>query len=381
MIGSYFPQIGGLRQNKHSLSLLDLSGSGPGHRKSIAAALPLCALLATVLVGLLDIVPHQAKAESTQSAQAFFQGKTVTLIVPYGAAGGYEYWAAALKPYLEKALGASRIDIVNKPGGGGLVGEDNLYQATPDGLTIGEVNGGGSIFAQIIDKPGVNFDMTKFGWLGSPDVETTITAARSGAPYKSFADMWKLRGGADKVVGLSAGYGGEDYVGTALPLATFGIPYQMLVAYQGSSAAKAGLLRGDGDIASYGYSVFRPFIQSNSVVALYITAANPSTLLPGLPTIVQLAGQYKLSQTNIHTLEVFAHAVNMGKDWAAPPGVPADRLEFLRTAFRQAAQDPAFLDTAKKVGRVGGYTSPDDLQQTIASVIKNKSAFTPYLKQ
>ena len=71
---------------------------------------------------------------------------------------------------------------------------------------------------------------------------------------------------------MSAGYGGEDYVGTALPLATFGIPYQMLVAYQGSSAAKAGLLRGDGDISSYGYSVFRPLIESHSVVPLFITA-------------------------------------------------------------------------------------------------------------
>jgi tripartite-type tricarboxylate transporter receptor subunit TctC len=166
-----------------------------------------------------------------------------------------------------------------------------------------------------------------------------------------------------------------------LPLATFGIPYQMLVAYQGSSAAKAGLLRGDGDIASYGYSVFRPFIQSKSVVPLYITAANPSALLPGLPTIVQLASQYKLSPTSTHAIEVFAHAVSMGKDWAAPPGVPTDRLEFLRAAFRQATRDPGFLDTAKKAGRVGGYTSPDELQQTIASVIKNESEFTPYLKQ
>ncbi len=350
-------------------------------RQIFTAAAVSCCLIGAVLVGFFNFMPRQAMADTTQTARDFYKGKTVILIVPYGAAGGYEYWAAALKPYLEKTLGVSRIDIVNKPGGGGLVGEDNLYQAAPDGLTIGEVNGGGSVFAQIVHKAGVNFDMTKFGWIGSPDVETTITAARSGAPYKSFGDLWKLRGGTDKVVGLSAGYGGEDYVGTALPLATFDIPYQMLVAYQGSSAAKAGLLRGDGDISSYGYSVFRPLIESHSVVPLFITAASPSALLPGLPTVLQLADQYKLPQTSVHALTVFAHAVNMGKDWAAPPGVPADRLAFLRTAFREAAQDPGFLDTAKKAGRVGGYTSPDDLEQTIASVIQNEAEFTPYLKQ
>ena len=171
MITGHFRPNGELRQKiRRFLSFVDRSGAGPHHRKGVAAALPLCSLLVTILVGLLGILPRQAKAESTQSGQAFYQGKTMTVIVPYGAAGGYEYWAAALKPYLEKTLGVSRIDIVNKPGGGGLVGEDNLYQAAPDGLTIGEVNGGGSIFAQIIHKPGVNFDMTKFGWIGSPDM-------------------------------------------------------------------------------------------------------------------------------------------------------------------------------------------------------------------
>jgi tripartite-type tricarboxylate transporter receptor subunit TctC len=144
---------------------------------------------------------------------------------------------------------------VNRPGGGGLVGEDFLYTAKPDGLTLGEVNGGGSVFDQIVDKPGVNFDMTKFGWIGSPNIETPLTAARSDSEYKSFADLWNLRGGAKKVVALSAGYGGTDYIGVVLPLETFGIPYRVLLAYQGSSAAKAGLLRGDGDIANYGYSV------------------------------------------------------------------------------------------------------------------------------
>jgi len=339
------------------------------------------ASLATILIGLLSFIPQQANAQSVQSAKAFFQGKIMTVIVPYGAAGGYEYWAATLKPYLEKELGVARIDIVNKTGGGGVVGEDYLYQAAPDGLTIGEVNGGGSTFAQIIHKPGITFDMAKYSWIGSPNIETTVTAARAGSPYKSFADLWKLRGGTVKVVGLSAGYGGEDYVGTALPLSTFGIPYTMLLAYQGSAAAKAGLLRGDGDIASYGYSVFRPLLQTKNVIPLYITGATPSALLPGLPTVLQLARQYKLPQASIDTIDVFAHAVNMGKDWAAPPGVAADRLAYLRAAFKKAVADPGFIAAAKKAARVAGYTSPEDLEQTIASVIKDEAKFTPFLKE
>ncbi|HUZ67296.1 MAG TPA: hypothetical protein VMU56_06495, partial [Beijerinckiaceae bacterium] len=93
-------------------------------------------LSGALLLALLNWAPRQANAAPGQSAQAFYKGKIITVIIPYGAAGGYEYWAAALKPYFEKALGVSRIDLVNKTGGGGLIGANDLYQAKPDGLTI-----------------------------------------------------------------------------------------------------------------------------------------------------------------------------------------------------------------------------------------------------
>ena len=321
------------------------------------------------------------QAGAKNAATAFYAGKVLTLVVPYGAAGGYEYWAAALKPYLEKALGVARIDIVNKTGGGGIVGANYVYTANPDGLTIGEVNGIGSIFAQIGKKPGVAFDMRKFSWIGSPDVETTVTVARSAGRFKSFGDLWRLRGGQKKIVALSAGYGGSNYVGTAIPLSSFGIPYRMLLAYQGSSAVKAGLLRGDGDLASYGYPVFRPVIQSHNVVPLFVSAEKPLAALPKVPTIVDLAKKYKLPQAKISLLDAFSRAVNMGKDFAAPPGVPAGRLAFLRAAFKKAAESDGFVATTKKAGRVSGYTSPQSLKATVAAVIKNKADFAPFLKR
>jgi tripartite-type tricarboxylate transporter receptor subunit TctC len=357
------------------------AGFGAASRWKGLAALMTTACLAAALLIAPKVMQQAARAQSAQSAQAFYKGKVLTVIVPYGAAGGYEYWAAALKPYLEKALGVSRIDIVNRPGGGGLVGQDHLYAAKPDGLTIGEVNGGGSIFDQIVNKPGVNFDLTKFDWIGAPNVEDPLTAARSDSPYKNFADLWKLRGGANKVAVLSAGYGGSDYIGATLPLAEFGIPYKVLLAYQGSTAVKAGLLRGDGDIANYAYSTFLPLIKAHNVAPLFLTAPTPSPELPGLPTVLQLAQQYKLPASSVDTLNLFTRAASIGKDWAAPPGVPADRLALLRSAFQKAVENPALVATAKKAGRIAGYISAATLQQTFENIIKNKDKFTPFLKQ
>jgi len=322
-----------------------------------------------------------SQAKAAQSAADFYRGKVLTIIIPYGAAGGYEYWAAAIKPYFQKELGVERIDLVNKTGGGGLVGANTLYMSKPDGLTIGDVNGTGALIAQLINKPGVSFDVKKYGWIGAANIETTVTVAGASSPYKTFSDLAKLRGGKTKVTGLSDGYGGEDYVGTALPMATFGIPFRMLLAYQGSSFAKAGILRGDGDISSFGYSVWQPVLKSHSVVPLFVATTKPFAALPNVPTILSLGKKYKLSARKMALLTDFVHVVGMGKDFATPPGTPADRIAFMRAAFKKAAENPAFVAVAAKAGRVAGYTSPKELQDTVNDVFTNKAEFLPFLKK
>jgi tripartite-type tricarboxylate transporter receptor subunit TctC len=48
-------------------------------------------------------------------------------------------------------------------------------------------------------------------------------------------------------------------------------------------------------------------------------------------------------------LELFFARAAMGRPFVAPPGVPADRIAALRTAFDATLADPAFLDDAKKL--------------------------------
>ena len=38
----------------------------------------------------------------------------------------------------------------------------------------------------------------------------------------------------------------------------------------------------------------------------------------------------------------------MARPFAAPPGVPADRIKLLRAAFMKAVADPAYLEEGKK---------------------------------
>lgn len=333
------------------------------------------ALCALVIFG-----SPRAHASGFRGARHFYHGKVLTVIVPYGAAGGYEYWVATLRPFLEKTLGVSQINIINQTGGGGIVGADAIYRARPNGLTIGEVNGTGAVFAQIAAKPGVSFDIRKFAWIGSPDTETIVGVTDSASPIQMFGDLLKARLRKHKIVGLSAGVGDIFYVATALPLSAFHIPFKMLVAYQGSSAVKGGLLRGDGDLAAAGFSAFRSLIQSGKIRPLYIASTKASPLLPGVPTILQLAVHYNLPKSKIRALRIFSDTVGLGKDFAAPPGVAPDRLAFLRWAFRKATTNRKFIEAAQKSGRVPGYAGPNHIDGVINRAIMHKNVMINYLR-
>ncbi|MET0192190.1 MAG: tripartite tricarboxylate transporter substrate-binding protein, partial [Hyphomicrobiaceae bacterium] len=73
---------------------------------------------------------------TTQSVQAAFPERPVTLIVPWAAGGGTDAVARYIASALEKELGQP-VNVINRTGGNGVVGHAAIAGATPDGYTIG----------------------------------------------------------------------------------------------------------------------------------------------------------------------------------------------------------------------------------------------------
>src|SRR5699024_7599652 len=63
----------------------------------------------------------------------------ITLIVPWSAGGGTDTGTRVLQPYLEDELGVN-VNVVNRTGGGGWVGWNELTNANPDGYTLAIAN-------------------------------------------------------------------------------------------------------------------------------------------------------------------------------------------------------------------------------------------------
>lgn len=75
---------------------------------------------------------------SAQAQDGYFAGKTIDVIVPFGAGGATFVSAKFLEPYFEKHLpGNPEINVIDRPGGGSILGANWFEQnAKSDGTTI-----------------------------------------------------------------------------------------------------------------------------------------------------------------------------------------------------------------------------------------------------
>lgn len=324
--------------------------------------------------------PSGTGTDLAQTATDFYKGKTLTIIVPYGPGGGYDQWARLIAPYLQKYLGLAKVDVQNVTGGGGLVGTNQLYSAKPDGLTIGDTNAGGDVFDQITHAPGVQFDVRKINWIGRPDHDPGMIVSRVGSAYKTFDDVLMAKNGHSTVRVVSDGVGDVHYFGALIAMNAFNTPFHMIAAYKDSSELKAGFLRGDGDVVELSASDLMPMVQSGKAQVIAMQSQSRWSEMPNIPTLVEIAQKQGLSADQVEVLKSVAGVFEMGHSFMAPQGVPADRLQTLRDAFKKAVEDPDFQAAAKKANRYVGYASPEELQQMANTALANEAKYQPLLQ-
>lgn len=307
-------------------------------------------------------------------AATFYQGKTLQIVVPYGPGGGYDQWPRLLEPYLKKYLGVASIKVVNAPGGGGLIGSQQIYDAQPDGLTIGDTNAGGDVFDQIDGAQGYKMDVTKFSWIGRPDDDPHVIAVRKG----TYADFAALISQTRTVKALATGKGSSDYNAAVIVYNAFKVQFQMVAAFSGSSDEKASFLAGNGATASLSSSDIAA--AGSKVNAVVVVSSKSFDKLPGVPTVVDVAKQKGLPQNTVDALSALSDVMDLGHAFFAPSGVPQDRLTAVRTAFQKSMQDPGLLDAAQKAGLYPGYESAADLTTATADALTHKDLFTGLLQ-
>jgi hypothetical protein len=126
--------------------------------------------------------------EGTATGAEFYDGKTVTYVVATAAGAGYDGYGRLTARYMEKHLPGSTFVVVNRPGAGHLIGTNLIYNAKPDGLTLGTFNMG-VIYSQITGAKAAQYDLGKMSWIGKAASDTRTIMVAAASPYKTFDDL------------------------------------------------------------------------------------------------------------------------------------------------------------------------------------------------
>ncbi len=309
-------------------------------------------------------------------AAPYYEGKVINIIVGYGPGGGYDRIARLLAKHLNKYIpGKPTVLVQNMPGADSMITANYLYNiAKPDGLTIGAFNRG-LIIAQLLKATGGKFDLTKFAWIGSAAVESTVLVLRTDLSYKTADDIIKTK------PAIVLGYTGAADSSGQLPILLK--EYLDLniksIAYPSGADINLAIERKEVDGRGATFSSIKLLID-RGVVRPVIRGRVSEAGNEHLPADEDLVQDKKAKII----MSMRSAPDRIGRPYVAPPKTPPAVMNILRDAFARVAKDPGLQEDARKnqlavqyvpakeVEKVSSYllSQPPDIVNEFAKYIK-----------
>jgi len=293
----------------------------------------------------------------------FYRGKSLNIVVGHEAGTGYDFFGRTLSRHITRHLPGNPGAVPqNMPGAGGLRAANWLYNVAARDGTVVSVLAPETALKPIFGDAAASYEPAKFTWIGNMDesIATCTVSARSGITS------------LDQLLTREAVFGAT---GSAAPTSKFayalvnflGAKIKMVQGYKGSNDLRIALNRGEiegacGPSHSTLKTQWKDDIDSGRIRPLVQFG------LKKLPDLQSAAHIYDYAKSNddraIFDVAFGPHV--LGRPVLAPPGVPADRANALRTAFMRTMQDAELLAETAKLGLEVRPSSGADVEALVA---------------
>jgi tripartite-type tricarboxylate transporter receptor subunit TctC len=320
--------------------------------------------LALAMVALATRAPAAA-----QTADEFYKGKQIRFIVGTAAGQDYDSWARLIARHLPRYLPGNPTFVVeNMPGAGHILATNYLFNLAPrDGSAIGMVSRN-MTEAAILKLPNVRFDPAKFSWIGSPELNHRVLFVNATSGFEKVPDLYQR----ELIIGTPGGFQGVS----AAPILLKNLLHMRLKIIQGYHSPGDIVLamarrEVDGIVQSVGApeGARRQWVESGQMRVMFNMEHERVAGL-GAPTIFE----FIKSEEERQVMTFFSSSMELGRPLMAPPGVPAERIAKLRSAFDAVVKDPAFLQEAAAMGFEVAAQSGEDIAARIIAVVATPRA-------
>jgi tripartite-type tricarboxylate transporter receptor subunit TctC len=297
-----------------------------------------------------------ALAGTAAAADAAWPERPVTLIVPWAAGGGTDATGRIVASMLEERLGQP-FNVVNRTGGGGVVGHTDIAHAEADGYTLGVITTELSMFHWVGTSELTHEDYTLYGLYNT---DPTAIHVRAGDAAEGLADLMAridASPGAHKASG--ANQGGAAHLGLAGLLQASGRSPDAAtwIPTEGAAPSLQLLVSNAIDIVSTTMPEVRSLVDAGEVKTLAVMAAARDPAFPEIPTVEEA----------------------IGVDWTTgawrgiggPAGMPDEVAEVLVPALEEIVASDAFKEFMAGRGFGVTWAAPDEFRAYLATADAN----------
>ena len=316
--------------------------------------------LGVAMLLLLGRVEHSA----ADDVERFYTGRKLSVVIGHEAGTGFDLYGRALARHLGRFIpGNPTLVPENMPGAAGFSSANWLFNAAAKDGSVIAIFAHTAPFEPLIGKGAGRFDASRFAWIGNLDTVVGVCGVWEHAGIAAFDELFTKE--------VLVGAGGA---GSAGPLSQFptalrrllGVKIKVIQGYRGSAEIRLALARGElhgicGLPLSTLKTEWRDDFAAGRFKILLQLGRERSAELPGIPHVYD----YSRTAEDRQVFDLIFGLQAMGRPFAAPPSVPAERVAALRAAFMAMANDPAFRAEAAKLQIDVSPTSGEAVQEFV----------------
>ncbi|HXF75761.1 MAG TPA: tripartite tricarboxylate transporter substrate-binding protein [Methylomirabilota bacterium] len=306
-------------------------------------------------------------------ADDFYGGKTIRISVGFAAGGGYDTYARAIARHMGKHIpGNPSLVVDNMDGAGSLIAANYTYnKAERDGTFIGVWNSAFVLYQALGDRA-VRLDARKLNWIGAPVKGSPGCNIMAFTGLKTMDDVVK----SGRALKMGATRAGSTY--NDLPKIlnqTVGTKFNVITGYKGTSKILVAMRSKELDGGCWGWESARVTARA------MLDAKGDQKLIPIIvhrkwedPELanVPLTRDYiraKAGKDGVELYNAWVNQYEFQRPWVFPPGVPDERVEILRKAFKDTLSDPDFLAEAKKTKLDVEYVPAEEINRLVGEIL------------